>query len=67
MREELVRGAFSVLAGAVFLATSAEWCWWSVEQKRYWKFIPAFFLGCMAVFEAMSVWKRVDRLIERIP
>lgn len=66
MKEQLARGLFSSLAGAVFVATSAEWSLWAMEQRRYWKFIPALFLGCMAIFEAASVWKRVDRMLERL-
>ncbi len=66
MREQIARGLFSSLAGGVFLACSAEWSLWAIEQRRYWKFIPAFFLGTMAVFEAASVWKRVDRMLERL-
>jgi hypothetical protein len=66
MREQIVRGLFSALAGGVFLATSAEWSMWAIEQRRYWKLIPACFLGLLAVFEAVQVWKRVDRLIETI-
>lgn len=66
MREEIVRGLFSALAGAVFAATSAEWALWSTEQRRFWKLIPSVFLGAMAIFEAASIWKRVDRLIEEV-
>lgn len=66
MREQAVRGMFSALAGAVFLATAAEWSLWAIEQKRYWKLAPAAFLGMLAVFEGAQVWKRVDRLIERV-
>lgn len=66
MKEQIARGLFSSLAGAVFVATASEWSLWAIEQSRYWKFIPAFFLGAMAVFEAASVWKRVDRMLERL-
>lgn len=63
MREQIVRGAFSTLAGAVFLMTAAEHTLWALEQRKYWKLLLAFFLGCMAVFEGTSLWKRFDKLI----
>ena len=66
MKENIVRGLFSTLAGAVFTACSAEWYLWAIEQHRYWKLIPSFFLGVMAIYEASKVWKRVDTLIEEI-
>lgn len=66
MREQVVRGSFSALAGAVFAATSAEWYLWATEQKRYWKLIPSTLLGMMAIFEVSQIWKRVDRLIEEV-
>lgn len=66
MKEQVVRGMFSAVAGAVFAATSAEWALWAVEQKRYWKLLPACFLAALTTFEAAQVWKRVDRLIEEV-
>jgi hypothetical protein len=66
MREEVIRGCFSALAGAVFAATSAEWALWAIEQRRYWKLLPSVFLAALTTFEAAQVWKRVDRLIEEV-
>lgn len=64
MKEQIARGLFSALAGAVFAATSAEWAMWGVEQRRYWKLIPSAFLAALTTFEIAQVWKRVDRLLE---
>ncbi|KKN83863.1 hypothetical protein LCGC14_0295160 [marine sediment metagenome] len=64
MKEAVIRGSFSALAGLVFAATSSEWTLWAIEQRRYWKLIPAVFLACLTVFESAQVWKRVDHLIE---
>ena len=61
MREHFVRGVFSSIAGAVFLATSAEWFGRAVEKGQPWRFIPAYILACFAVFEAAQVWHRVDK------
>jgi hypothetical protein len=66
VREEIVRGLFSALAGAVFAATSAEWALWAIEQRRYWKLIPSAFLAALTTFEGAQVWKRVDALIEEV-
>lgn len=66
MDENITRGLFSALAGLVFAATSAEWALWAIEQRRYWKLIPAIFLAGLTTFESAQVWKRVDRLIEEV-
>lgn len=66
MREQVIRGLFSALAGLVFAATSAEWALWALEQRRYWKLIPAAFLAALTTFEGAQVWRRVDRLIEEV-
>jgi hypothetical protein len=66
MREQLVRGLFSALAGVVFAATSAEWALWAIEQKRYWKLLPSAFLAALCTFEGAQCWKRVDKLIEEV-
>lgn len=62
-REHLVRGAFSVLAAAVTLGMSQEWATWALEQRQYWKLLPAAVLVVLASFEAHQVWKRAERII----
>lgn len=66
MREHIVRGLFSLLAGMVFAATSAEWALWAVERREYWRLIPAAFLAAMTTFEGTQIWRRVDKLLERL-
>ncbi len=66
MREQLVRGMFSALAGAVFLATSAEHLLWFKQYGGYWRLVVVAFLSGMATFEAMQVWRRADRLVGTI-
>ena len=66
MREDLIRGCFSALASAVFVATSAEWALWAIEQRRPWKFVPALFLAALSIYETAKVWKHIDRLITEV-
>ncbi len=62
-REHLIRGAFSFLAAAVTLGMAQEWATWAIEQRRYWKFIPATFLAAVSAFEAHQVFKRGERIM----
>ena len=62
-RENLVRGAFSFLAAAVTLGMAQEWGLWALEQRRYWKFLPAATLAGFATYEAHKVWVRAERIM----
>ncbi len=66
MRQQVIRGLFSALAGAVFAATSAEHLLWFGKHGGYWRLVIVAFLSGMATFESMQVWRRVDRLIEEV-
>lgn len=63
-RENLVRGAFSLLAATVTLGMAQEWATWAFEQRRYWKLLPAACLAALATFEAHQVWKRAERVLD---
>lgn len=62
-REHLVRGAFSLLAATVVLSMSQEWAAWGIEQRRYWKLLPAAILAGFAMFEAKQVWGRAEKIL----
>lgn len=62
-RENLIRGVFSFLAATVTLGMSQEWATWALEQRRYWKLLPAAILAVFASFEAHQVWKRAERIM----
>jgi hypothetical protein len=63
MREDVLRSVFSFLAAAVMLGMSQEWATWALEQRRYWKLLPAAFLAAMAAFEAHQVWRHAERIM----
>ena len=70
MREDLIRGAFSFLAAAVFLGTSSEWFAWALRARSgrlmgrpYWKLLPATILLGFSAYEARKVWTRGERLL----
>jgi hypothetical protein len=54
---------FSFLAATVVLSMSQEWASWALEQRRYWKLLPAAFLAVMAAFEAHQVWRHAERIM----
>ncbi len=62
-RENLVRGAFSFLAAGVTLGMAQEWASWAIEQRQYWKLLPAAGLTIASVYEAHKVWNRAERIM----
>jgi hypothetical protein len=40
-----------------------EWGLWALEQRQYWKFLPATVLAVFATYEARKVWVRTERIL----
>ena len=63
MREDLIRMIFSFLAASVTLSMAAEWSQWAMNQRSWWKLVPASVLAGFSVYEANKVWFRAERLL----
>ena len=70
MREDLIRGSFSLLAAAVLLGMSQEYLFHALSSKSgrlggraYWELGPAGILLAFSVLEAHKVWTRGERLL----